>query len=199
MGAEDFQPKDRLTVAKQVVKKFIAGRPADRIGVIAFSGAAVTRAPLTTDRAMLDLVRLDRAQHPARRHRDRRRARHWRGPPQGQHGQDQGHRAGHRRREQPGEIDPLSAAAVCDGPRHQGLHDRRRQRGPRAGAGPGDRSDHRPHRDPARVDGGAGRRASCCADIAERTGGPLLPRHRSAASCATSSPKSICSRRRRCR
>lgn len=56
MGAEDFQPKDRLTVAKQVVKEFIAGRPADRIGLVAFSGAAVTRAPLTTDRRMLELI-----------------------------------------------------------------------------------------------------------------------------------------------
>ncbi len=27
MGAEDFQPKDRLTVAKQVVRDFVAGRP----------------------------------------------------------------------------------------------------------------------------------------------------------------------------
>jgi Ca-activated chloride channel family protein len=56
MGAEDFQPKDRLTVAKDVVKSFIAKRPADRIGVVVFSGAALTRAPLTTDRAMLDLL-----------------------------------------------------------------------------------------------------------------------------------------------
>ena len=56
MGAEDFQPKDRLTVAKEVVKDFIAKRPADRLGVVVFSGAAITRAPLTTDRAMLNLL-----------------------------------------------------------------------------------------------------------------------------------------------
>jgi Ca-activated chloride channel family protein len=56
MGAEDFQPKDRLTVAKQVVRDFIAGRPGDRIGMIVFSGAALTRSPLTTDREMLDLL-----------------------------------------------------------------------------------------------------------------------------------------------
>jgi Ca-activated chloride channel homolog len=56
MGAEDFQPKDRLTVAKQVVRDFVAGRPGDRIGMIVFSGAALTRAPLTTDREMLDLL-----------------------------------------------------------------------------------------------------------------------------------------------
>ena len=56
MGAEDFQPKDRLSVAKQVVKDFVAGRPGDRIGLTIFSGAAMTRAPLTTDREMLDLL-----------------------------------------------------------------------------------------------------------------------------------------------
>ena len=56
MGAEDFHPKDRLTVAKETVKEFIGKRPADRIGIVVFSGAALTRAPLTTDRAMLDLL-----------------------------------------------------------------------------------------------------------------------------------------------
>lgn len=53
MGAEDFQPRNRLQVAKEVVKDFIAGRTGDRIGLIVFSGAALTRAPLTTDRQML--------------------------------------------------------------------------------------------------------------------------------------------------
>src|SRR5262249_18650774 len=56
MGAEDFQPKDRLTVAKQVVKELIAGRTGDRIGVTIFSGGAMTRAPLTTDREMLGTI-----------------------------------------------------------------------------------------------------------------------------------------------
>ena len=56
MGAEDFQPKNRLTVAKQVVRDFVTGRPGDRIGMIVFSGAALTRSPLTTDREMLDLL-----------------------------------------------------------------------------------------------------------------------------------------------
>ena len=53
MGAEDFQPKDRLTVAKQVVKEFVDHRPGDRIGIVVFSGGAMVRAPLTTDRQML--------------------------------------------------------------------------------------------------------------------------------------------------
>ncbi|MEZ5331255.1 MAG: VWA domain-containing protein [Thermoanaerobaculia bacterium] len=56
MGAQDFQPRDRLTVAKEVVADFIAHRPADRIGLTVFSGKAMTRAPLTTDRRMLDFL-----------------------------------------------------------------------------------------------------------------------------------------------
>jgi Ca-activated chloride channel homolog len=56
MGAEDFQPKDRLTVAKRVVQEFVAGRTGDRIGLVVFSGGAMSRAPLTTDRQMLDTL-----------------------------------------------------------------------------------------------------------------------------------------------
>src|SRR5204862_4745937 len=55
MGAEDFEP-NRLTVAKQVVRDFVAGRTGDRIGLTTFSGSALTRAPLTTDHAMLDFL-----------------------------------------------------------------------------------------------------------------------------------------------
>ena len=54
MGAEDFQPENRLTVAKQVVRDFVARRAGDRIGVTVFGGTALTRSPLTTDRTMLD-------------------------------------------------------------------------------------------------------------------------------------------------
>lgn len=56
MGAEDFQPKNRLEVAKRVVNEFIDLRPADRIGLTVFSGAAMTRSPLTTDRQMLHFL-----------------------------------------------------------------------------------------------------------------------------------------------
>ncbi|MGE0640283.1 MAG: VWA domain-containing protein [Thermoanaerobaculia bacterium] len=54
MAAEDFQPKNRLEVAKQVVRDFISRRPGDRIGITVFGGSALTRSPLTVDRAMLD-------------------------------------------------------------------------------------------------------------------------------------------------
>ena len=56
MAAEDFLPQNRLAVAKQVVKQFIGGRTGDRIGLVVFSGSAMTRAPLTTDHAMLELL-----------------------------------------------------------------------------------------------------------------------------------------------
>jgi Ca-activated chloride channel family protein len=49
MLAEDFQPQNRLEVAREKVKQFIGLRTADRIGVVAFSGEALTQVPLTTD------------------------------------------------------------------------------------------------------------------------------------------------------
>jgi len=57
MLALDFNPQDRLTVAKEVVGKFIDGRRNDRIGLVVFSGAAITLCPLTIDyKALQQLV-----------------------------------------------------------------------------------------------------------------------------------------------
>jgi Ca-activated chloride channel family protein len=53
MGAEDFAPKNRLEVAKRVISDFVAARTGDRIGLVAFAGAAITKSPPTTDRRML--------------------------------------------------------------------------------------------------------------------------------------------------
>jgi Ca-activated chloride channel family protein len=62
MASEDFQPKNRLAVAKEVVKDFVAGRTGDRIGLVVFAGAALTQCPLTTDhqalRFLVDSVEL---------------------------------------------------------------------------------------------------------------------------------------------
>ena len=49
MLAQDFQPQNRLEVAKDVVKRFIAARTSDRIGIVAFAAEALTQVPLTTD------------------------------------------------------------------------------------------------------------------------------------------------------
>jgi len=49
MLALDFKPNNRLEVAKEKVKQFIARRTSDRIGIVAFSGEALTQVPLTTD------------------------------------------------------------------------------------------------------------------------------------------------------
>jgi Ca-activated chloride channel family protein len=49
MLAQDFQPQNRLEVARQQVKQFVAARSSDRIGIVAFSGEALTQVPLTTD------------------------------------------------------------------------------------------------------------------------------------------------------
>lgn len=49
MLAEDFQPQNRMEVAKDKVKRFVMGRTSDRVGLVAFSGEALTQVPLTTD------------------------------------------------------------------------------------------------------------------------------------------------------
>lgn len=53
MQAQDFEPKNRLSVAKDVVKEFISKRPQDRIGLVVFSADAMTQCPLTLDHALL--------------------------------------------------------------------------------------------------------------------------------------------------
>jgi len=49
MDARDFKPRNRLEVAKEVVREFIQGRRSDRIGLVVFASKAVTRCPLTVD------------------------------------------------------------------------------------------------------------------------------------------------------
>ncbi len=52
MLAQDFTP-NRMEAAKNVAGDFIDNRPADRIGLVIFSGESFTMCPLTTDRAVL--------------------------------------------------------------------------------------------------------------------------------------------------
>ncbi len=49
MLAQDFQPQNRLEVARERIREFVTMRKSDRIGVVAFSGEALTQVPLTTD------------------------------------------------------------------------------------------------------------------------------------------------------
>ncbi|MBA3341044.1 MAG: VWA domain-containing protein [Gemmatimonadaceae bacterium] len=53
MLAQDFQPNNRLEVAKARAKQFVRARPSDRIGVVAFAGEALTQVPLTTDHSVV--------------------------------------------------------------------------------------------------------------------------------------------------
>lgn len=53
MAAEDFQPKNRLEVAKEVVADFARRRTSDRVGLVVFAGKSLTRAPPTTDTGLL--------------------------------------------------------------------------------------------------------------------------------------------------
>jgi Ca-activated chloride channel homolog len=54
MLSQDFQPDNRLEVAKRTVKQFIAERTSDRIGIVAFAAEALTQVPLTTDYAVVN-------------------------------------------------------------------------------------------------------------------------------------------------
>jgi Ca-activated chloride channel homolog len=56
MEAADFRPKNRLHVAKEVLVDFLGQRTNDRIGLVVFSGAAYTQAPLTLDYGVLKEV-----------------------------------------------------------------------------------------------------------------------------------------------
>jgi Ca-activated chloride channel family protein len=53
MAAEDFQPKNRLEVAKGVVAEFVSRRKSDRVGLVVFAGRSLTKSPPTTDTAVL--------------------------------------------------------------------------------------------------------------------------------------------------
>ena len=53
MAAEDFQPRNRIEVAKGVVAEFIKRRLSDRVGLVIFSARALTKAPPTTDKGVL--------------------------------------------------------------------------------------------------------------------------------------------------
>ena len=61
MLAEDFQPQNRLEVARTQVKEFVRLRDADRIGVVSFAGEALTQVPLTADHDVV-LAAIDQLQ-----------------------------------------------------------------------------------------------------------------------------------------
>ena len=61
MLAEDFQPANRLEVAKETIKEFISGRSVDQVGLVAFAGEALTQVPLTLDYPVL-LAAVDNVQ-----------------------------------------------------------------------------------------------------------------------------------------
>ena len=57
MRGEDFQPDNRLAVAKQVIKDFVNRRKHDRIGMVVFAGEAYLQCPLTVEHKMIqDIV-----------------------------------------------------------------------------------------------------------------------------------------------
>jgi Ca-activated chloride channel family protein len=56
MAAEDFRPRNRFTVAKDLIAEFIRGRVDDRIGLVTFGSRAATRVPITYDRRITSAI-----------------------------------------------------------------------------------------------------------------------------------------------
>lgn len=56
MAAEDFRPRNRFTVAKELIADFIRGRTNDRIGLVTFGSRAATRVPITYDRRITESI-----------------------------------------------------------------------------------------------------------------------------------------------
>ncbi len=54
MRALDFQPDNRLEVAKKTIRDFIRKRTSDRIGLVVFGARSFTKCPLTLDYNVLD-------------------------------------------------------------------------------------------------------------------------------------------------
>lgn len=65
MAAEDFRPRNRLAVAKDLIAEFIRGRQNDRIGLVTFGSRAATRVPITYDRRITEgiLARAEIGEH----------------------------------------------------------------------------------------------------------------------------------------
>lgn len=61
MSAEDFKPRNRFGVAKELIGDFIARRQDDRIGIVTFGVRAATRVPITYDRDIAAAI-LERAE-----------------------------------------------------------------------------------------------------------------------------------------
>jgi Ca-activated chloride channel homolog len=61
MAAEDFRPRNRFTVAKELIAEFIRRRTDDRIGIVTFGSRAATRVPITYDRRIAEAI-LDRSE-----------------------------------------------------------------------------------------------------------------------------------------
>lgn len=61
MAAEDFRPRNRFAVAKDLIGDFVAHRVDDRIGIVIFGARAATRVPITYDRDVAQAI-LEKAQ-----------------------------------------------------------------------------------------------------------------------------------------
>ena len=56
MAAEDFLPRNRFSVAQELIAEFIQKRENDRIGLVTFGSRAATRVPITFDRDVVQKI-----------------------------------------------------------------------------------------------------------------------------------------------
>ncbi len=61
MAAEDFRPRNRFAVAKDLIGDFVRRRTNDRIGIVTFGVRAATRVPITFDHEIAEAM-LDKAE-----------------------------------------------------------------------------------------------------------------------------------------
>ncbi|MBU0607191.1 MAG: VWA domain-containing protein [Armatimonadetes bacterium] len=61
MQAEDFKPKNRFTVAREVLREFVSKAGANRLGLVVFSAKAFTQCPLAADHQIVSQL-LERVQ-----------------------------------------------------------------------------------------------------------------------------------------
>ena len=127
MAALDFQPSNRLEAAKAVIADFVAKRPYDRIGLVAFASEAFNQVPLTLDRNAFARSRPGQAGHgPGHRRQYRHRPGHRQC---GQHAgaercQEQSDRSADRWCQQRRRDRPADCGRGRQGAGHQDLHHR---------------------------------------------------------------------------
>ena len=199
MAAQDFQPRNRLEVAKEVVAEFVKRRTSDRVGLVVFAGRSLTKSPAHhRHRRAPPPARRRAARDAPRRHGHRLRPRHRAHPPAPVAGEEPGRRARDRRRQQRRRDRPRHRGGHGEGHGGARLHDPRGTGRPGADARPRPRPLHRRGGDRDRDGRREGQPRAAAADR-RADGRRVLPGRGSRRRCGRSSIASTGSRSPRSR